>query len=413
MYGHHFSLITGHKPLQSLLAGNKPVPVQASGRIQRWALTLAAFEYTLEFRTTSQHSNADALSRLPLPEAPADVPTPAELVLLIQHLEETTVTASQIRQWTLHDPVLSKVSRYVQEGWPKKVNDENLRPFWQRHTGLSILNDCILWGNRVYIPKQGQQHVLRELHDGHPGSLRMKTLARMYVWWFNMDKDIDQLVQNCEKCQQAKPIPPKAPLHPWQWPSRPWSRIHVDFAGPIQNKTFLMVIDAHSKWLEVCPMTTTTSTATIQHLRMIFSRFGLPETLVSDNGPQFAAEEFRSFCRLNGIHHILVTPYHPQKSTLEQRLSRLLFAYRLTSYSTTGRSPAELLLGRQPRSRLDLLKPNITEKVEQKEFNQKLTHDKASVTRHFQEEEEVYARNLEGGSVVTCDYNYYSYDTIV
>ena len=147
LYGHHFSLITDHKPLQSLLAGNKPVPVQASGRIQRWALTLAAFEYTLEFRTTSQHSNADALSRLPLLEAPADVPTSAELVLLIQHLEETTVTASQIRHWTLHDPVLSKVSRYVQEGWPKKVNDENLRPFWQRHTGLSILNDCILWGN--------------------------------------------------------------------------------------------------------------------------------------------------------------------------------------------------------------------------------------------------------------------------
>ena len=165
-----------------------------------------------------------------------------------------------------------------------------------------------------------------------------------------MDKDIDQLVHNCEKCQQAKPMPPKALLHPWQWPSRPWSRIHVDFAGPIQGKTFLIAIDSHSKWLEVCPMNTTTSTATIQHLRMIFSRFGLPETLVSDNGPQFAAEEFRSFCRLNGIHHILVTPYHPSSNgmveravqtfkqslkkqtegTLEQRLSRLLFMYRLT-----------------------------------------------------------------------------------
>ena len=82
-----------NKPLQSLFTGNKPVPVQASGRIQHWALTLASFKYTLEFRTTSQHSNADASSRLPLPEAPTEVPTPAELVLLIQHLEGTTVTA--------------------------------------------------------------------------------------------------------------------------------------------------------------------------------------------------------------------------------------------------------------------------------------------------------------------------------
>ena len=144
----------------------------------------------------------------------------------------------------------------------------------------------------TYVPEQGQQHVLRELHEGHPGSSRMKTLARMYVWWFNMDKDIDRLVQNCEKCQQAKPMPPKAPLHPWQWPSRHWSRIHVDFASPIQGRTFLVVIDSHSKWLEVCPITTTTSAATIQHLRMIFSCFGLPETLVSDTGPKFAAEHF-------------------------------------------------------------------------------------------------------------------------
>ena len=107
---------------------NKVVPVQASGRIQRWALTLASFEYTLYFRNTSQHSNADALSRLPLPEAPTEVPNPAELVLLIQHLEETTVTANQIRHWTLHNPILPKVFRYIQEGWPK-VDDENSNHF--------------------------------------------------------------------------------------------------------------------------------------------------------------------------------------------------------------------------------------------------------------------------------------------
>ena len=134
-----------------------------------------------------------------------------------------------------------------------------------------------------------------------------------------MDKDIDQLVQKCEECQQVKPAPPKAPLHPWQWPSRPWSRIHVDFAGPMQGKTFLLVIDSYSKWLEVCPMTSTTATSTIQQLRMIYSRFGLPETLVSDNGPQFASEEFRSFCRLNGIHHILITPYHPSSNGMVER----------------------------------------------------------------------------------------------
>ena len=161
-------------------------------------------------------------------------------------------------------------------------------------------------------------------------------------------------------------------------------------------------------------MSSTTANVTIQQLRMIFSRFGLPETLVSDNGPQFASEDFRSFCKLNGIHHILVAPYHPSSNgmaeravqkfkqsfkkltggTVEQRLARLLFTYRLTPHSTTGRSPAELMLGRQPRSRLDLLKPNIAQKVERRQFNQKLTHDKSTSTRSFQEGEEVYAKNF-------------------
>ena len=84
----------------------------------------------LEFRSTAQHtSNANALSRLPLPEAPSEVPTPAELILLIKHLEETIITANQIKNYTLHDPALSKVCRYIKEGWPKKVSDENLKSF--------------------------------------------------------------------------------------------------------------------------------------------------------------------------------------------------------------------------------------------------------------------------------------------
>ena len=147
----------------------------------------------------------------------------------------------------------------------------------------------------------------------------MKALARMYVWWFSMDKDIDQLVCECAEGQQIKPMPPRAPLQPWCWPTRPWALVHVDLVGPMQGKMFLVLIDAHSKWLEACQMSSTTSTATIQHLRTIFSRFGLPETLVSDNGPQFSSEEFKSFCHKNGIYHSLIVPYHPSSNGMAER----------------------------------------------------------------------------------------------
>ena len=110
-----------------------------------------------------------------------------------------------------------------------------------------------------------------------------------------------------------------APLHPWLWPSKPWARIHLDFAGPFLGRMFLIVVDAHSKWPEVVEMSSTTTTNTIVVLRRLFSAYGLPEQMVSDNGPQFTSAEFADFCRVNGIKHIRTSPYHPSSNGLAER----------------------------------------------------------------------------------------------
>ena len=96
----------------------------------------------------------------------------------------------------------------------------------------------------------------------------------------------------CCACQEVKQAPPVAPLHSWIWPSQPWKRIHVDFSGPFMGLLYLIVVDAHYKWPEVHHMSTTTTTKTIQVLRSLFARYGIPEQQVSDNGPQFVSEEF-------------------------------------------------------------------------------------------------------------------------
>ena len=93
------------------------------------------------------------------------------------------------------------------------------------------------------------------------------------------------MVKGCCACQEVKQAPPVAPLHPWIWPSQPWKHIHVDFAGPFMGGSYLIVVDAHSKWPEVHHMSTTTKTKTIQVLRSLSARYGIPEQLVSDNGP--------------------------------------------------------------------------------------------------------------------------------
>ena len=95
-----------------------------------------------------------------------------------------------------------------------------------------------------------------------------------------------------------------APLHPWLWPSKPWQHIHVDYAGPIDGKMMLVVINSHSKWPEVILMSSSTTQATIERLRRLFAVYGLPQQLVSDNGPQFTSAEFAVCLRKNGVKPI-------------------------------------------------------------------------------------------------------------
>ena len=191
---------------------------------------------------------------------------------------------------------MARVFRYVLQGWPNQ-QDDDLTPYWPKRLELSAESGCLVWGGRVVVPPQGRESVLAELHCGHPGISRMKSLARGLVWWPGLDKEIETMVKNCNKCQQSQPSPPSAPMQPWSWPTRPWSRLHVDYAGPIGGRMVLVVIDAHSKWIEAIALKTASAQTTIQQLRKLFAQFGIPNTIVSDNGPQFAALEFQKFVK--------------------------------------------------------------------------------------------------------------------
>ena len=147
----------------------------------------------------------------------------------------------------------------------------------------------------------------------------MKSLARSYVWWPNMNSTLENKVRTYNHCQMHRKNPPDAPLHPWEWPSRSWERVHTDYAGPFLGTMFLIIVDAYSKWLEVHPTRVTTSKGTIEKLRATFATHDIPTTLVSDNGSNFCSEEFEDFLTKNGIHHRKTAPYHPSSNGLAER----------------------------------------------------------------------------------------------
>ena len=176
----------------------------------------------------------------------------------------------------------------------------------------------------MVIPTPCREAVLTKLHAGHPGCTRMKGLSRMYVWWPGITKDIESTVRNCTECQMHKSTPSVALLQPWSWPTRPWARLHLDYAGPFQGKMILILIDAHSKWIEAICTPGSTSAVVIDELLTLFAQFGLPETIVTDNGPCFVSSEFETFLIRNGIKHLTSAPYHPSSNRLTKRAVQLV-----------------------------------------------------------------------------------------
>ena len=211
LFGRQFVVYSDHKPLQFLFSETKPVPTMASSRIQRWALTLSAYNYQMVFRPGKNQGNADGLSRLPLAEAPEEVPTPGDTILMLQAFSDmsSVVTATSIRRWTDKDPVLSVVRRMVLHGW-RTQSGKQFKPYECRKSELS---GCILWGSRVVVPPPGRVPIIKILHDGHPGVSRMKSLARSVVWWPGLDAELEAKVKSCEACQVNSRSPPKSPLH--------------------------------------------------------------------------------------------------------------------------------------------------------------------------------------------------------
>ena len=209
LYARNLTIVTDHKPLLAILGPKKNIPALAAARMQRWALLLSAHNYKLEYRPTQAHGNADGLSRLPVAQVSAGQHSQSSSessIYNVCQVEYLPVTVMQLQRTMQYDPVLSKVLHYTKYGWPAHLTPSNkdLKPFWDRRLELTTEGQCLLWGTRVIIPNKLYSTVLDELHTGHPGIVRMKAIARSYVWWPGLDKAIENQVKSCKPCQTVK-----------------------------------------------------------------------------------------------------------------------------------------------------------------------------------------------------------------
>lgn len=372
----------------AIFASGRGVPTHTSNRLQRWALILLAYEFDIKYMRTTEFGHADVLSRLIAEKRPEKedfviAAVQHDNLILQEHDRAMPVSFDEIGIATLQDKPMVEVLQFVSSGWPasaKHIQSGEVIKYFNIRTALSRINDCLLYRHRTVVPPRHRHAVLKCLHQAHPGISRMKSLARCYVFWPGIDRQIEDTVNACAQCQAVARSPGKALLASWPTPTGPWMRVHADFCGPIRSKWYLIIIDSFSKWPEVATMTSTTATLTISRFAEVCARLGTMTTLVTDNGPQFTSELFATYCKSEGIDHVKSPPYHPQsngqaerfvatiKQFLEKSLSNndvelynFLRIYRATPNDSApnGMSPAELMFGRRIRIPLTTLLPPI------------------------------------------------------
>lgn len=366
LLGKHFCLETDHKPLLSLL-GTQALDLLPP-RIQRFRMRLMRYSYDIVHVPGKALWTADTLSRAPVQKQMTANDT--ELMestniyvdCIVNNLPASPTFMDTLKAQLEADSVCSRVMKMCADGWPDHAKQEPLlKDFWPEQATLTVEEGLLLKDTRLVIPAAMRNDVLNRLHEGHQGVVKCKARARETVWWPGLGQHITEMVLKCRTCLPERRNHSE-PLMPSECPERPWQKLGADLFE-LGGKTYLLIVDYLSRYVEIALLTHTKCNDVINHLKSMFARHGIPEVLMSDNGPQFSGQAFASFATAYGFQHLTSSPKFPQSNGEAERAVQTvkgllkkatdpymaLLAYRATPLQN-GYSPAQLLMGRRLRT---------------------------------------------------------------
>ena len=376
-------------------------PHKLNGRQARWYLKLQDYDFILQHILGKTNTKADILSRkdqVDTKEDNKDVQLLKDEMWLRKivgrirvfdnrkTVEETDIIKRIIKNRTREKEVLQALQKNDGSAWEE--------------------NEVAYIDGRIYVPnnKNIKEEILREHHNpadvGHPGQHRMQELIKRTYWWPGLKEDIKKYVQGCVKCQQNKVQHQRkaGELHLLEIPEGPWQDISIDMIGPLpkSNKmdAILVIVDRFTKMIRLKATTTNLSSEGVAKIYRdkIWKIHGIPKTILSDRGPQFASKFMEDLTRILGTKRKLSTAYHPQTNGQTERINQEIgtflrhyinyqqddwtewlaaaeFAYNDKKHAATGKTPFELNFGRHPWKG-DLMVQTELPRVE--EFTKKL-----------------------------------------
>ena len=378
LVGSKFHLETDHKPLVSLLGSKNldELPI----RLQRFRMRLMRFSYTISYVPGKQLTIADALSRAPVTSSSTDddafhAEVDAYVNLTIQSIPTTVSRLKEIKAAQAADEVCQKLVHYCKHGWPYQHNIPGpVRPYLSVASELTVQDGLLLKGARIVIPSTLRLSILDRLHSGHQGITKCRARARETVWWPGLSSQLHDLVRNCYRCRQSRHQPPE-PLIISEFPKLPWEKVATDLFY-FNSKTYLLIVDYYSRFIEIANLSTQSSSEVIRHTKSVFSRHGIPQEVISDNGPQYSSLEYARFAAQYGFIHTTSSPKYPQSNGEAERAVQTikhflrksddphmaLMIYRSTPLHN-GYSPSELLMNRRIRTTLPILDSQLQPSV--------------------------------------------------
>ena len=292
VYGKDIQIETDHKPLQAIF--NKPL-WQSPARLQKLRLALQRYNLHVIYKPGKEMYIADHLSRSYLNETVKNLVPDLQIneVHLIAHLSVSDVMYKQIQTETAKDADLMELMETVLNGWPNNKDDlpSSARPYWTFGDELSCIDGILYRSEKIVIPKSLRKKMLAVIHEPHLGIVKSINRARDVLFWLGMTADIAQTVRACTICAATQNANPKEPMLIPDIPNRPWSKLAADLFE-FRGIHYLLVVDYFSKWPEVLKLGNLSSSNTVSYTKGLFSKYGIPDEVVSDNGPQFSSGHF-------------------------------------------------------------------------------------------------------------------------
>ena len=359
---------TDHKPLETIL--KKPLHT-APARLQRMILSIQRYPISVSYRPGKELLIADTLSRSPLPDTAGEYEFHEYNINTLHALPITESKLAEFKEQTKADPALQNLIKVAQTGWPDNKSNIPMetRPFWNYRDEITHNDGILFKGSKVIVPNSMQLSMLKLIHASHLGAEKCKRRARDTLFWPGMNAQIEDLVNSCTTCLTNKHSNTKEPLIPHSIPSRPWEKVGSDLFE-FRGQHYLILVDYYSNFIEVDRLRQTTSEQVIETCKSQFSRHGIPNELISDNGPQFSSHKFHQFSIQYQFKHKTSSPYHPQsngkaeravqtiksllqRSVLEKRDFHLaLLEFRNSPSNDILGSPSQRLMGRRTRTLL-------------------------------------------------------------